>query len=116
MFKSTKRLKGSGTDPKNSLKDLPPRTINPPPPQPSFDTIKRLANYPPPVPVVMELPIPSLLPQLPPIWSNDILLPLAHKTFALKPLGYLDTLILGKFPLRGSIAFDSLWIDSHHCI
>nr|GEX90226.1 hypothetical protein [Tanacetum cinerariifolium] len=36
-----------------TLEDLPPRTVNPPPPQPKFGTIKRLANQPPAVPDVM---------------------------------------------------------------
>nr|GEV42633.1 hypothetical protein [Tanacetum cinerariifolium] len=31
----------------DSLKYLPPRTTNPPPPKPSFDLIERLANQPP---------------------------------------------------------------------
>ncbi|GJS36809.1 reverse transcriptase domain-containing protein [Tanacetum coccineum] len=50
----------------DSLKDLPPRTINPPPPRPSFKSIKRLANQPPPLPA-MEPPLPPLPPQLPPL-------------------------------------------------
>ncbi|GKE33504.1 hypothetical protein Tco_1452826, partial [Tanacetum coccineum] len=33
----------------DSLKDLPPQTTNPPPPQPSFDSIEHLANQPPPL-------------------------------------------------------------------
>ncbi|GJS99832.1 hypothetical protein Tco_0821002 [Tanacetum coccineum] len=43
----------------DSLEELPPQTANPPPPQPSFDTIERLANQPPPLPA-MEPPIPPL--------------------------------------------------------
>ncbi|GKD77857.1 hypothetical protein Tco_1340478, partial [Tanacetum coccineum] len=47
-----------------SLKDLPPRTTNPPHPQPTFDSIKRLASQPPPDPDVMDMESP--LPPLPP--------------------------------------------------
>nr|GEV86536.1 hypothetical protein [Tanacetum cinerariifolium] len=72
----------------DSLKDLPPRTINPPhPPQPMFDSIKHLANHPSPVPEIMEmeLPLPPLPPQLSPhsqpMCSNDILSPLTHEMF-----------------------------------
>ncbi|GJX30352.1 hypothetical protein Tco_0238431 [Tanacetum coccineum] len=46
----------------DSLEDLPPRTINPPPLQPSFNSIERLANQPPPLPEVMEPPLPLLPP------------------------------------------------------
>ncbi|GKB76363.1 hypothetical protein Tco_0943258 [Tanacetum coccineum] len=51
-----------------SLEDLPPQTTNPLPPQPTFDSIKRLANHPPPVPKVMEMkpPLPHLPSQLSP--------------------------------------------------
>ncbi|GJT04618.1 hypothetical protein Tco_0839080 [Tanacetum coccineum] len=49
-----------------SLEDLPPRTINPPPPLPMFDTIERLASQPSSVPYVMEPTLPPLPPQLPP--------------------------------------------------
>nr|GEW36761.1 hypothetical protein [Tanacetum cinerariifolium] len=34
----------------DSLEDLPPRTTNLPPPQPSFDSIEHLTNQPPPRP------------------------------------------------------------------
>ncbi|GKD68074.1 hypothetical protein Tco_1322164 [Tanacetum coccineum] len=34
----------------DSLEDLPPRTTNPPPPQPSFNSIKRSATQPPSFP------------------------------------------------------------------
>ncbi|GJW93082.1 RNA-directed DNA polymerase, eukaryota, reverse transcriptase zinc-binding domain protein [Tanacetum coccineum] len=54
----------------DSLEDLPIQTANPPPPQPSFDTIERLANQPPPLPV-MEPPLPPLPPHLPPLGSNN---------------------------------------------
>ncbi|GJX15891.1 hypothetical protein Tco_0216723 [Tanacetum coccineum] len=37
----------------DSLEYLPPRAVNPPPPQPTFDTIERLASQPPLVPDVM---------------------------------------------------------------
>ncbi|GJZ91763.1 hypothetical protein Tco_0663828 [Tanacetum coccineum] len=55
----------------DSLKDLPPRTTNPPPPQPSFDSIERLENQPPPLPEVMETSSSTLsLPQLSPVPLN----------------------------------------------
>nr|GEV42098.1 hypothetical protein [Tanacetum cinerariifolium] len=43
----------------DSLKDLPPRTANPPPHRPSFESIKRMANQPPPLQVI-EPPLPPL--------------------------------------------------------
>nr|GEU82733.1 hypothetical protein [Tanacetum cinerariifolium] len=64
----------------DSLEDLPPRTTNPPPPQPSFDTIKRLANQPPPLPV-MEPPLPPMPPHLPPLAPNNPFLALNHEMF-----------------------------------
>nr|GFA14370.1 hypothetical protein [Tanacetum cinerariifolium] len=54
----------------DSLEDLPPRTANPPPPQPSFDTIGCLSNQPLPLPT-MEPPLPPFPPQLPPLGSNN---------------------------------------------
>nr|GFA96166.1 hypothetical protein [Tanacetum cinerariifolium] len=36
----------------DSLEDLPPKTTNPPPPRPSYDTIEHLANEPPPLPTM----------------------------------------------------------------
>ncbi|GKC60870.1 hypothetical protein Tco_1088468 [Tanacetum coccineum] len=48
----------------DSLEDLPPKTTNPPPPRPSFDSIERLANEPPPL-LAMEPPLPPLPPQPP---------------------------------------------------
>ncbi|GKC51267.1 hypothetical protein Tco_1074012 [Tanacetum coccineum] len=71
----------------DSLKDLPPRTANPPPPQPTFESVERLASQPPPVlgVIEMELPLPPLPSQLLPfsqlMWSNDPLPPLVHETF-----------------------------------
>ncbi|GJY84564.1 hypothetical protein Tco_0497940 [Tanacetum coccineum] len=66
----------------DTLEDLAPRTVNPPPPPPTFDTIERLANQPPPVPDVMEPTLPSLPPQLSllsqPMWSNNNLPPLTR--------------------------------------
>ncbi|GJV31457.1 hypothetical protein Tco_1391857 [Tanacetum coccineum] len=45
----------------DSLDDLPPSTTNPPPPRPSFDTIKRMANAPPPIPPIdSTFPLPTL--------------------------------------------------------
>ncbi|GJU71940.1 retrovirus-related pol polyprotein from transposon TNT 1-94 [Tanacetum coccineum] len=49
----------------NSLEDLPPATTNPPPPHPSFDTIERLANEPPPIPPI-DSSIPSPTPDMEP--------------------------------------------------
>nr|GEX05527.1 hypothetical protein [Tanacetum cinerariifolium] len=54
----------------DSLEDIPLRTINLPPPRPSFDTIERLANQPPPLPA-MEPPLPPLPPQLTPLGPNN---------------------------------------------
>ncbi|GKE40304.1 hypothetical protein Tco_1463709 [Tanacetum coccineum] len=50
----------------DSLEDLPPTTTNPPPPRPSFEPIKYLANQPLPL-LSMEPPLPPLPPQLPPL-------------------------------------------------
>ncbi|GJY00642.1 putative ribonuclease H-like domain-containing protein [Tanacetum coccineum] len=52
----------------DSLDDLPPSTINPLPPRPSFDTIKRMANAPPPIPPIppIDSTFPSLTPNLEP--------------------------------------------------
>ncbi|GJX39495.1 hypothetical protein Tco_0252798 [Tanacetum coccineum] len=86
----------------NSLEDLPPATTNPPPPRPSFDTIERLANEPPPIPPIdssfpsptpnMEPPIPPFPPQcspnlpsnvppLPPLGPNNPFPMLTHEMF-----------------------------------
>ncbi|GJV77009.1 hypothetical protein Tco_1508593 [Tanacetum coccineum] len=86
----------------DSLEDLPPATTNPPPPRPSFDTIERLANEPPPIPPIdssfpsptpdMEPPIPpfppqcspnppSNLPPLPPLGPNNPFPMLTHEMF-----------------------------------
>nr|GEW60362.1 hypothetical protein [Tanacetum cinerariifolium] len=54
----------------DSLEDLLPRTTNTPPPQPTFDSIKHLANQPSLVPDVMEPPLPPLPPQLPLMWTR----------------------------------------------
>ncbi|GKC04276.1 hypothetical protein Tco_0995886 [Tanacetum coccineum] len=64
----------------DSLKDLPPRTTNPPPPRPSFESIKRLANQPSPLPA-MELPLLPFLPQLPPLGPNNPFPMLTHEMF-----------------------------------
>ncbi|GJV72283.1 retrovirus-related pol polyprotein from transposon TNT 1-94 [Tanacetum coccineum] len=71
----------------NSLKDLPPRTTNPPPPRPSFESIERLANQPPPL-LAMEPPLPplppqlpTLPPQLPPLGLNNPFPMLTHEMF-----------------------------------
>ncbi|GJT93000.1 hypothetical protein Tco_1081845 [Tanacetum coccineum] len=86
----------------NSFEDLPPATTNPPPPRPSFDTIERLANEPPPIPPIdssipsptpdMEphiLPfppqcspnLPSNFPPLPPLGPNNPFPMLTHEIF-----------------------------------
>nr|GEY69630.1 copia protein [Tanacetum cinerariifolium] len=95
----------------DSLKDLPPRTTNPPPsqssfdsiehlatqpplipkttkpppPQPLFNFIKHLATLPPSVPKVMEPPLPPFPPQLlshpQQLWSNDAFPLLTHEVF-----------------------------------
>ncbi|GJQ92615.1 hypothetical protein Tco_0003754, partial [Tanacetum coccineum] len=71
----------------DSLEDLPPRTTNPPPPRPSFESIKHLANQPPPLPA-MEPPLlllpPQLLPlppQLPSLGPNNPFPMLTHEMF-----------------------------------
>ncbi|GJX07459.1 retrovirus-related pol polyprotein from transposon TNT 1-94 [Tanacetum coccineum] len=86
----------------DSLEDFPPATTNPPHPHPSFDTIERLANEPPPIPPIdssfpsptldMEPPIlpfppqcspnpPSNLPPLPPLGPNNPFPMLTHEMF-----------------------------------
>nr|GEV56235.1 hypothetical protein [Tanacetum cinerariifolium] len=50
----------------DTLEDLLPTTTNPPPTRPSFDSIERLSNEPPPL-LAMEPPLPPLPPQLPTI-------------------------------------------------
>ncbi|GJT43483.1 hypothetical protein Tco_0952198, partial [Tanacetum coccineum] len=86
----------------NSLEDLPPVTTNPPSPRPSFDTIERLANEPPPISPIdssihspisdIEPPIPPFPPQclpnlpsnfppLPPLGPNNPFPMLTHEMF-----------------------------------
>nr|GEV14404.1 integrase, catalytic region, zinc finger, CCHC-type, peptidase aspartic, catalytic [Tanacetum cinerariifolium] len=69
----------------DSFDDLPPRTTNPPPPQPTFKSIECLANQTPPLPRVMEPPLPSLPPQLPlhsqPMWTTNDFHLLTHEMF-----------------------------------
>nr|GEW69071.1 zf-CCHC domain-containing protein/UBN2 domain-containing protein [Tanacetum cinerariifolium] len=50
----------------DSLKDLPPVTTNPPPHHPSFNTIERLANDPPPIDSSFPSPTPDMKPPIPP--------------------------------------------------
>ncbi|GKC55235.1 hypothetical protein Tco_1077980 [Tanacetum coccineum] len=64
----------------DSLEDLPPRTTNPPLPRPSFKSIERLANQPPPLPA-MEPPLPPFPPHLSPIGPNNPFLMLTHEMF-----------------------------------
>ncbi|GJY78642.1 hypothetical protein Tco_0484443 [Tanacetum coccineum] len=86
----------------DSLDDLPPSTTNPPPPRPSFDTIKQMENAPPPIPPIdstfpsptpnLEPPIPpfppqclpnlpSIVPPLPPLRPNNPFPMLTHEMF-----------------------------------
>nr|GEZ53601.1 hypothetical protein [Tanacetum cinerariifolium] len=58
----------------DTLEDLSPTTTNPPPPKPSFNFIKCLANEPPPV-LAMEPPLLPLPPQLPSFIKNPPPLP-----------------------------------------
>ncbi|GKC15566.1 hypothetical protein Tco_1012348 [Tanacetum coccineum] len=61
----------------DTLEDLPPTTINPPPPRPSFNSIECLANDPLPSPA-MKHPLPPILtmePPLPPISTMEPSLP-----------------------------------------
>ncbi|GKC30935.1 hypothetical protein Tco_1038229, partial [Tanacetum coccineum] len=52
----------------DSLEDLPPRTTDPSPPRPSFESIEHLANQPLPLLAIEPslLPLPPQLPSLPP--------------------------------------------------
>ncbi|GJZ50700.1 hypothetical protein Tco_0604890 [Tanacetum coccineum] len=86
----------------DSLKDLLPLTANPPLPRPSFDTIERMANNPPPIPSIgstfpsptpdMEPPLlpfpphlspnlPSINPTLPPLGPNNPFPMLTHEMY-----------------------------------
>nr|GEZ55656.1 hypothetical protein [Tanacetum cinerariifolium] len=62
----------------DSLEDLPPRTTNLRPPQPSFETIERLANQPPSL-LAMEPPLQPMPPHLPPLGPNNTFLILTHE-------------------------------------
>ncbi|GJW16038.1 hypothetical protein Tco_0020171 [Tanacetum coccineum] len=64
----------------DSLEDLPPRTTNPPPSQPSFNTIERLANQPRPLPA-MEPPLPPMPPHLSPLGPKNPFPLLTHEMF-----------------------------------
>ncbi|GKD46786.1 hypothetical protein Tco_1271431 [Tanacetum coccineum] len=64
----------------DSLENLPARTTNPPPPQPSFETIERLVNQPPPLPAI-EPPLLPLPPQLLPLGPNNPFPLLTHEMF-----------------------------------
>ncbi|GJW21317.1 retrovirus-related pol polyprotein from transposon TNT 1-94 [Tanacetum coccineum] len=86
----------------DSLEELPPSITNPPPPRPSFDTIERMANNPPPIPPIestfpsptldMEPPLPpfpphlspnlpSINPPLPPLGPNNPFPMLTHEMY-----------------------------------
>ncbi|GKA15145.1 hypothetical protein Tco_0694892 [Tanacetum coccineum] len=64
----------------DSLEDLLPRTTNPPPSQPSFETIERLANQPPPLPT-MKPPLPPMPPHLLSLGPNNPFPVLTHEMF-----------------------------------
>ncbi|GKE43735.1 hypothetical protein Tco_1471019 [Tanacetum coccineum] len=64
----------------DSLEELPPRTTNPPLPRPSFESIKRLENQPPPL-SAMEPPLPPLPPHLLPLGPNKPFPMLTHEMF-----------------------------------
>ncbi|GJU07579.1 retrovirus-related pol polyprotein from transposon TNT 1-94 [Tanacetum coccineum] len=64
----------------DEFEDIPLRTTNPPPPQPSFDIIEHLANQPPPLPA-MEPPLPPMPPHLPPLGPNNPFPALTHEMF-----------------------------------
>ncbi|GJV36675.1 hypothetical protein Tco_1409152 [Tanacetum coccineum] len=54
----------------DSLGELPPSKTNPPPPRPSFDTIERMTNEPPPIPPIKStfpFPTSDMEPPLPPL-------------------------------------------------
>ncbi|GJR33482.1 hypothetical protein Tco_1209166 [Tanacetum coccineum] len=73
----------------NVLGDLPPSTTNPSPPRPSFATIERLANEPPPIPPInstFPLPTPEIEPTPPPL-PPHCLLPPPSQLPPLPPLG-----------------------------
>nr|GEU66316.1 hypothetical protein [Tanacetum cinerariifolium] len=64
----------------DSFEVLPPRTINPPPPQQSFKSIECLANQSPLLPAMKPL-LPPLLPHLLPLGPNKPFLMLTHEMF-----------------------------------
>ncbi|GJU07269.1 zf-CCHC domain-containing protein [Tanacetum coccineum] len=69
--------------------DLPPSTTNPSPPRPSFATIERLANEPPPIPPIDSTypsPTPELEPTPPPL-PPQCLPPPSSQLPPLPPLG-----------------------------
>ncbi|GKC82069.1 hypothetical protein Tco_1137786 [Tanacetum coccineum] len=71
----------------DSLEDLPPRTMNPLPPKPSFKSIECLANLPLPL-LAMEPPLPPLPPQLLSLPPPPLTLPPPPSNFTpLLPLG-----------------------------
>ncbi|GJX75289.1 retrovirus-related pol polyprotein from transposon TNT 1-94, partial [Tanacetum coccineum] len=86
----------------DSFRKLPPSTTNPPPPRPSFNTIERMANEPPPIPPIvstspsptldmepplpllpphLSLNLPSINPPLPPLGLNNPFPMLTHEIF-----------------------------------
>ncbi|GKA09303.1 hypothetical protein Tco_0688634 [Tanacetum coccineum] len=71
------------------LGDLPPSTTNPSPPRPSFVTIERLENEPPPIPPIdssFPSPTPELEPTPPPL-PPQCLPPLPPQFLPLPSLG-----------------------------
>ncbi|GJW90634.1 hypothetical protein Tco_0168187 [Tanacetum coccineum] len=74
----------------NSLEDLPPAITNPPPLRPSFDTIKHLANEPPPIPPIDSFfpsPTPDMEPPIP-LFPSPCSSNLPSNFLPLLPLGH----------------------------
>ncbi|GJT34222.1 leucine carboxyl methyltransferase [Tanacetum coccineum] len=73
-----------------------------------------LANQPPPVPDVMEPPLPPLPPQLLSMWSNDIPPPLAHETFCehCQQTHYGNTILRRECNSEVLLAVRTLWFES----
>nr|GFB44693.1 hypothetical protein [Tanacetum cinerariifolium] len=65
----------------DSLDDLLPSTTNPPPPRPSFGTIKQIVNAPHPVPPQCSPNLPSIISLLPSLGPNNPFLMLSNEMF-----------------------------------
>ncbi|GJU62466.1 retrovirus-related pol polyprotein from transposon TNT 1-94 [Tanacetum coccineum] len=84
------------------LGDLPPSTTNPSPPRPSFATIERLANEPPPIPPInstFPLPTPEIEPTPPPL-PPHCLPPPPSQLLPLLPLGPNNPLPLLTYEIK----------------